>query len=43
MGDPSEIMGSVEHVLPVDLRIAGCPPTPTQIADGLLRLLDGPG
>jgi len=37
---PDEVVGSLEQVLPVDLRIAGCPPTPDQIAEGLLRLLD---
>jgi Ni,Fe-hydrogenase III small subunit len=41
LGDPRELVGSVEQVLPVDLRIAGCPPTPDQIAEGLLGLLDG--
>jgi Ni,Fe-hydrogenase III small subunit len=35
------IVGSVEKVLPVDLRIAGCPPTPTQIATALLGLING--
>jgi Ni,Fe-hydrogenase III small subunit len=38
---PDEIVGSVEQVLPVDLRIPGCPPTPTQIAEALVGLLDG--
>lgn len=30
--------GAVENVLPVDVRIAGCPPTPTQLLTGLLAL-----
>ena len=34
------VVGSVEDILPVDLRIPGCPPTPTAIAECLLRLLD---
>jgi Ni,Fe-hydrogenase III small subunit len=38
---PEMIAGSVEEVLPVDLRIPGCPPDPARIADALLRLLDG--
>jgi Ni,Fe-hydrogenase III small subunit len=38
---PQMIAGSVEEVLPVDLRIPGCPPDPARIADALLRLLDG--
>jgi Ni,Fe-hydrogenase III small subunit len=41
IGHPDEIIGSVEKLLPVDLRIAGCPPTPAQIAEALLGLLDG--
>jgi coenzyme F420-reducing hydrogenase gamma subunit len=28
-------------VLPVDLRIPGCPPTPDAIAAALLELIDG--
>jgi Ni,Fe-hydrogenase III small subunit len=41
LGLPSEMVGRVEDVLPVDLRIPGCPPDPERIAEGLLRLLDG--
>ena len=41
LGDLRELVGSVEQVLPVDLRIPGCPPTPAQIAEGLISLLDG--
>lgn len=32
--------GAVENVLPVDVRIPGCPPTPTQLLTGILRLGD---
>ena len=32
LGTASEIVGPVEDVLPVDLRIPGCPPTPEEIA-----------
>ena len=32
--------GLVDVVLPVDLRIAGCPPTPDAIAEALLGLID---
>ena len=32
--------GAVEAVLPVDLHIAGCPPSPIAILEGLLVLLD---
>ena len=34
-------VGAVEKVLPVDLVIRGCPPTPLQLLEGLLRLLEG--
>ncbi|MCC6831810.1 MAG: hypothetical protein IT200_10735 [Thermoleophilia bacterium] len=32
---PDEVAGPLERVLPVDIRIPGCPPTPGQIAEGL--------
>ena len=41
LGDPSEVVGPVEDVLPVDLRIPGCPPTPEAIATALIGLIDG--
>jgi Ni,Fe-hydrogenase III small subunit len=43
LGSASEIVGPVEAVLPVDLRIGGCPPSPAAIAEELLQLLDDPG
>jgi Ni,Fe-hydrogenase III small subunit len=39
LGDPSQIAGRVEDVLPVDLRIPGCPPDPETIARHLQELL----
>ena len=42
-GTASEIAGRVEDVLPVDLRIPGCPPTPDAIAAALIGLIDGTG
>jgi Ni,Fe-hydrogenase III small subunit len=33
----------VESVIPVDLRIPGCPPTPTALLAGLLALMEGSG
>lgn len=33
------IAGGVARVIPVDLHIRGCPPTPTQLLAGLLALL----
>jgi Ni,Fe-hydrogenase III small subunit len=32
-------LGAVSKVVPVDLTIPGCPPTPTQLLQGLLALL----
>lgn len=40
LGSPEEIVGPAEAVLPVDLRIPGCPPTPAAIASALLELID---
>jgi Ni,Fe-hydrogenase III small subunit len=33
------VVGGVSAVVPVDLHIRGCPPTPTQLLKGLLALL----
>jgi len=35
------VLGGVHEVVPVDLHIPGCPPSPSQILAGLLALLDG--
>ncbi len=32
-------VGGISGVLPVDLHIRGCPPTPTQLLKGLLALI----
>ena len=40
LGSADEYVGSVDAVLPVDLRIPGCPPTPEAIAAALLELVD---
>jgi Ni,Fe-hydrogenase III small subunit len=40
LGRPEELAGPVDTLLPVDLRIPGCPPTPEAIAAALLTLLD---
>ena len=35
------VVGGVAAVVPVDLHIRGCPPTPTQMLQGLLTLMRG--
>ena len=34
------VVGGVSEVIPVDLHIPGCPPSPTEIIKGLLALLE---
>ncbi len=36
------VVGGVAAVVPVDLHIRGCPPTPTALLQGLIALLDAP-
>lgn len=43
LGSADELVGPLETLLPVDVRIPGCPPAPEAIAAALLRLVDGPG
>jgi Ni,Fe-hydrogenase III small subunit len=40
LGTAANVVGAVETILPVDLRIPGCPPTPDVIAESLLALID---
>jgi Ni,Fe-hydrogenase III small subunit len=40
LGLDSELVGPVESVLAVDLRVPGCPPTPAAITSALLELYD---
>ena len=40
LGSADEIVGPVDSLLRVDLRIPGCPPTPDAIAAALLGLID---
>ncbi len=40
LGDPAELAGPLDTLLPVDIRIPGCPPTPDAIAQHLLAHLD---
>lgn len=37
------VVGGVSNVVPVDLHIPGCPPTPLQLLSGLLALLEAAG
>jgi Ni,Fe-hydrogenase III small subunit len=37
------VVGRVADVIPVDLHIAGCPPSPRQLLAGLVALLETPG
>jgi len=41
LGTDENLVGPVDAILPVDLRIPGCPPTPAAIAEALLDLIDG--
>ena len=38
--DSYACVGPVSSVIPVDLHIAGCPPTPTDLLKGLIALVD---
>ncbi|MCF1182427.1 NADH-quinone oxidoreductase subunit B family protein [Marichromatium gracile] len=38
-GESYASCGAVERVIPVDVRIPGCPPTPLQLVEGLLAAL----
>ena len=40
LGDRAELAGPLEELLPVDIRIPGCPPSPATIAEHLLAGLD---
>jgi len=40
LGDRAELAGALEDVLPIDIRIPGCPPAPQAIAEHLLVGLD---
>jgi Ni,Fe-hydrogenase III small subunit len=39
LGSAQDVVGSVERILPVDIRIPGCPPTPGAIAEHLIAAI----
>jgi Ni,Fe-hydrogenase III small subunit len=39
LGDSSEFAAPLEELLPIDIRIPGCPPTPDAIAEHILAAL----
>jgi Ni,Fe-hydrogenase III small subunit len=39
LGESAELAGPLEEVLPVDIRIPGCPPNPQAIADAILAAM----
>jgi Ni,Fe-hydrogenase III small subunit len=39
--DSYACVGRVDEVIPVDIRIPGCPPTPTALLKGLIALIEG--
>ena len=41
LGDPAELAGRLEDVLPVDIRVPGCPPSPDVISECLVEVLNG--
>jgi Ni,Fe-hydrogenase III small subunit len=40
LADPAELAAPLDELLPVDLRIPGCPPTPDTIAAAIVSLLE---
>jgi len=40
-GESYASLGKVSNVIPVDASIPGCPPTPFELLNGILRLIDG--
>lgn len=40
LGHPAELTGPLEELLPIDIRIPGCPPTPDAIAKHILAALE---
>jgi Ni,Fe-hydrogenase III small subunit len=40
LGDSTQLAGPLDEILPVDLRIPGCPPTPAAIAATLIAALE---
>jgi Ni,Fe-hydrogenase III small subunit len=41
LGNAEDLVGPVDAIIPVDLRIPGCPPTPEAIAEAIIGLIGG--
>lgn len=41
-GESYASLGRISNVIPVDACIPGCPPTPFDLLNGILQLIDGP-
>jgi Ni,Fe-hydrogenase III small subunit len=41
LGNAEDLVGPVDAIIPVDVRISGCPPTPEAIAEAIIGLIDG--
>jgi Ni,Fe-hydrogenase III small subunit len=39
LADPAQLAGPLQEILPIDIRIPGCPPTPDAIAECILAAL----
>ena len=39
LGQPDHLVGALEQILPVDLRVPGCPPAPAAIATALIEAI----
>jgi Ni,Fe-hydrogenase III small subunit len=40
-GESYASLGGIDKVLPVDMQVPGCPPTPLALLNGILTAVDG--